>query len=77
MVDRQFVLEPRYSFTVQQSEYVIGLLFYVTIGGGSMLLFNQLRIAKHKADANAAEAQRKNALLLSETQVRQGHSHCR
>ena len=45
-----FVLRPRYSFAIDQTEYQVGLLLYGLVGYGSIALFESLRKAERRAE---------------------------
>ncbi len=57
-----FVLQPRYSFAVEQIEYQVGLVMYAVVGVVSISLFDQLRKALSQV---AEQAERLRTTLAS------------
>ena len=45
-----FILQPRYTFAIDQSEYQVGLVLYGVVGFASIALFESLRKARRRAE---------------------------
>ena len=66
-----FVVEPRYSLVIAAHSDVVGLVFFAAIGAGCILLFEQLRGARRRAEENTAEARRQAQQAQLEAKSRQ------
>ena len=64
-----FVLQPRYSFAINQFEYQIGLVLYGVVGFASIALFESLRKARRRAEAKQQQLEQEVTARRAAEQV--------